>query len=56
MAGEENKAISPENSKILTEQIPDPKLKIFKGVGHLFGMEIRDQITEAVLNFLRLIL
>lgn len=53
MAGEEDKAISSENSKILAERIPDAKLKIFKGVGHLFGLEIRDQITEAVLNFLR---
>jgi pimeloyl-ACP methyl ester carboxylesterase len=53
LAGEDDKIVSSENSKILSERIPSAQLQIFKGVGHLFRHEIGDQITEVVLNFLK---
>lgn len=52
LAGKEDILVPPENSKILSERIPNARLKVIEGGGHQFLIEQPDAFNNAVLEFL----
>ncbi len=53
ITGAEDLLISPENSKILAERIPEAQLCIIPGGGHQFLVEQAQAANEAILTFLK---
>ena len=52
ITGSEDVLIPPENSGVLAERIPDARVRVIDGGGHLFVVERSQQFNEAVLGFL----
>ncbi|MEX0999273.1 MAG: alpha/beta hydrolase, partial [Thermodesulfobacteriota bacterium] len=50
--GETDLIASPKRSRVLVEQIPNSKLKVFTGVGHGFWREKQVDVDNLVLDFL----
>ena len=53
ITGAEDLLIPPENSKILTERIPNARLRVIPGGGHQVLIEQPALCNEAILDFLR---
>lgn len=53
IAGDADRLIPVENSRILASRIPDAELSILKNVGHGFNVEAEAEANRAVLDFLR---
>jgi len=53
IAGDAERLIPVENSRILASRIPGAKLVILKNMGHGFIIEAADEANRAVLDFLR---
>jgi pimeloyl-ACP methyl ester carboxylesterase len=52
IAGDGDRLIPVENSRILASRIPGAELVILKGVGHEFFIENAEEANKAVLDFL----
>jgi len=53
VAGDNDRLIPVENSRILASRIPEAELVILKGPGHEFFIEDADEANRIVLDFLR---
>lgn len=53
LAGEEDRVVPAENSRLLQEKIPGSSLKILPDTGHLFFIERYREFNSLVLDFLR---
>jgi len=53
VAGSEDKVVPPENARMLLDGIPNSRLVIFKGCGHLLFIERPGDFNKLVLDFLR---
>lgn len=53
LVGNEDVLIPPENSKIISERIPNARLRMIEGGGHQFLIEQPDAFNNAVLEFLK---
>nr|WP_314495081.1 alpha/beta fold hydrolase [uncultured Chryseobacterium sp.] len=51
IAGEKD-VIKPEHSELLSKQIPNAKLKIYKDATHMIPFENADQLTKDIIEFL----
>jgi pimeloyl-ACP methyl ester carboxylesterase len=52
IAGDNDRAIPLENSRILASRIPKTELVIIKGAGHEFFIEDAEEANKIVLDFL----
>jgi pimeloyl-ACP methyl ester carboxylesterase len=52
IAGDADRSIPVENSRILASRIPKAELVILKSMGHGFITEAADEANESVLDFL----
>jgi pimeloyl-ACP methyl ester carboxylesterase len=52
IAGDNDRAIPFENSRILASRIPKAELVIIKGAGHIFFIEDAEEANKTVLGFL----
>jgi 3-oxoadipate enol-lactonase len=52
IAGDHDRLIPVENSRILASRIPGAELAILKGVGHEFFIEDAEEVNKTVLDFL----
>ena len=52
MAGDADKLVPMENSRIIASRIPNAELVIFEKMGHGFNIEAADAVNEIVLDFL----
>jgi pimeloyl-ACP methyl ester carboxylesterase len=52
IAGDNDRAIPLENSRILASRIPKAELVIIKGAGHEFFIEDAEEANKIVLGFL----
>jgi pimeloyl-ACP methyl ester carboxylesterase len=52
IAGDNDRAIPVENSRILSSRIPEAELVIIKGAGHLFFTEDAEEANKVVISFL----
>jgi pimeloyl-ACP methyl ester carboxylesterase len=53
LTGTEDAVVDPRNSTLLAERIPDVRLELFEGGGHLFFWEHPDRFVDVVTEFLR---
>jgi len=53
IAGDNDRLIPVENSRILASRIPEAELVIIKGAGHEFFIEAAEEANKKVLDFLR---
>jgi pimeloyl-ACP methyl ester carboxylesterase len=53
LGAKEDKAIPPEISQDMAEQIPGAKLCMVAGAGHMVNIEQPDAFNAALLDFLR---
>ena len=53
ITGSEDRVIPPERSKRLAEEIPNSRLIILEGTGHLLSIEQAEEFNEIVLSFLQ---
>ena len=53
IAGDNDRLIPVENSRILASRIPEAELVILRGVGHEFFIEDAEEANKRVLDFLR---
>jgi 3-oxoadipate enol-lactonase len=53
LTGDEDGVVDPRNSELLAERIPDARLEVFAGAGHLFFWEQPERFVDAVTEFLR---
>lgn len=53
IAGDADRLIPVENSRILASKIPGAELVILKNMGHMFGFEAEDETNRIMLDFLR---
>jgi pimeloyl-ACP methyl ester carboxylesterase len=53
IAGDADKVVPVENSRLLASRIPNAELVILKGMGHSFNFEAADEANKAILDFLR---
>lgn len=53
IAGSDDRVVPAENARILHERIPNSRLVLFKGCGHLLFIEKPDAFNELVLRFLK---
>lgn len=53
LTGTEDAVVDPRNSTLLAERIPDARLQLFDGGGHLFFWEQPDAFVAVVTEFLR---
>ena len=53
IAGDADKLVPVENSRLLASRIPHAELVILKNMGHGFNIEAADETSKAVLDFLR---
>jgi 3-oxoadipate enol-lactonase len=52
LAGDEDNVIDWRNSELLAGRLPDARLRIFPGAGHLFFWEQPEAVAAALLEFL----
>jgi len=52
VTGDEDYVVNPENSRIMNQLMPNSKLVILKGAGHLAIIERADDYNRLVLNFI----
>jgi pimeloyl-ACP methyl ester carboxylesterase len=52
LTGTEDVVVDPRNSELLAERIPDARLELFPGTGHLFFWERPERFVEVVAEFL----
>jgi pimeloyl-ACP methyl ester carboxylesterase len=52
IAGDNDRLIPVENSRILASRIPKAELAIIKGAGHEFFIEDAEEVNKIVLGFL----
>ena len=52
MAGAEDNIVPPVNARCLTKAIPDARLEMFEGAGHLFLLSQQDRFIEKLRQFL----
>ncbi len=52
IAGDADKLVPAENSRLIASRIPDAELVILKNMGHGFNIEAADEVNHIVLNFL----
>ncbi|HEX7364403.1 MAG TPA: alpha/beta hydrolase [Dehalococcoidia bacterium] len=52
LAGDADKLVPAENSRIIASRIPNSELAIFEKMGHGFNTEAADAVNETVLDFL----
>jgi len=53
LTGAEDAVVDPRNSDLLAQRIPDARLEVFPGAGHLFFWEQPDRFVQLVTEFLR---
>ena len=53
VTGSEDRVTPPERSKRLAEEIPNSRLIIIEGTGHLLSIEQAEEFNEIVLSFLQ---
>ena len=53
LTGDADNVVDPRNSTLLAERIPDARLEIFRGCGHLFFWEGPQRFVDVVTEFLR---
>lgn len=53
MAGEADQVVPVENSRRLTERLPNAKLVTFPGAGHLFVVERAAEVNRIIIDFLK---
>ena len=51
--GTEDGVVDPRNTTLLAERIPDARVELFEGRGHLFFWEQPERFVEVVTEFLR---
>lgn len=51
--GEGDRVVPPGNARLMAEKLPDARVKILPGTGHLFPIEDPAATVEAILDFLR---
>lgn len=49
--GEYDQVVPPANAELLSKQIPNNKVLIFRGAGHFFPIEIPEAASQAVIEF-----
>jgi pimeloyl-ACP methyl ester carboxylesterase len=52
LTGDEDAVVDPRNSELLAERIPDARLEVFAGGGHLFFWEEPERFVRLVTEFL----
>jgi pimeloyl-ACP methyl ester carboxylesterase len=52
LTGDEDNVIDWRNSELLAERIPNARLQVFPGTGHLFFWERPDEVAAALTEFL----
>jgi 3-oxoadipate enol-lactonase len=52
IAGDSDKLVPMENSRIIASRIPNAELVILKNMGHGFNIEVADEVNRIVLRFL----
>jgi len=52
IAGDADKLVPVENSRLIASRIPNAELVILKNMGHGFNIEEADEVNDAVLRFL----
>lgn len=52
IAGDADKLVPVENSRLIASRIPNAELVILKNMGHGFNIEAADEVNDAVLRFL----
>jgi 3-oxoadipate enol-lactonase len=53
IAGDTDKVIDPENSRMLASRIPNSELVMLKGMRHGFFTEASEETSRLVIDFLR---
>ena len=53
LTGDEDAVVDPRNSELLAERIPNARLAVIPGTGHLFFWEEPDRFVDLVTEFLR---
>jgi pimeloyl-ACP methyl ester carboxylesterase len=53
IAGDSDRLISVENSRLLASMIPNAELVLLKNAGHGFFVEVAEEVNKIVLSFLR---
>ncbi len=53
LSGDADRAVPPENARRLAERIPNAKLHLFEGAGHLCFIEQPEAFNQAVIDFLK---
>ena len=51
VAGSEDIVVNPENSRMLLKKIPNSKLVVFKGAGHMLNVERAEDFNRLLLEF-----
>jgi pimeloyl-ACP methyl ester carboxylesterase len=52
LTGDEDAVVDPRNSQVLAERIPDARLEVFPGTGHLFFWDEPERFVRLVRDFL----
>jgi pimeloyl-ACP methyl ester carboxylesterase len=52
LTGDEDNVIDRRNSELLAERIPNARLRVFHGAGHLFFWERPREVADALVEFL----
>ncbi len=53
LTGDDDRVIPGESSETLRDGIPDARLEVIEGTGHLFFIEAPERTTELLVDFLR---
>jgi pimeloyl-ACP methyl ester carboxylesterase len=53
MAGEADRVVPVENSRLLAARLPNARLVTFPNAGHLFVVERADEVNRIILDFLK---
>lgn len=53
LTGDQDAVVDPRNSELLAARIPEARLEVFAGGGHLFFWELPRQFVDTVKEFLR---
>jgi len=53
IAGDADKLVPADNSRLIASQIPNSELVILENMGHGFNIEAADEVNDIILSFLR---